>query len=157
MKQKLCKWLLDNGAVFTENLYYKYSGTKSALYRFCEENGIGIKAGKYDGFYKCYVDDKRMESGKRVLCVVKIVKPYRKPVDDEYKLVVTFYGWKAGTSEIDENGNTTIVYNGISTYKALREKIQFLKQQSKMSKRGKIKTLKVFANNTVVCRKLWIE
>lgn len=137
MKQKLCKWLVDNGAVFTENLYYKYSGTKSALYRFCEENGIGVKAGRYDGFYKCFVDDNRTESGKRVLCVVQIVKPYRKPVDANYKIVVNV------------NGNIRVFRTTFTTYKELRKAINLLRKQDA------IKTIKIYSNDTEVAKSLW--
>lgn len=62
------------------------------------------------------------------------------------KISEVFYGWKAGTTEIDERGNTNIEIN-CDTINCLNEEIDLLIDTEKTKKRGYLKQLHFIAKS----------
>ena len=63
------------------------------------------------------------------------------------KMYEIFYGWKAGTKEIDERGNTNIIVDCCSI-KSVIDELEFLKETQRNAKRGILKSLEFTINTT---------
>lgn len=132
-KREICRFLEKIGGFDTDlRLWIIEQKNKKLLVDFLKNNGINSDQSK-DGFYRLHdMDDKYI--------YVKVVKPYRKTVNQDYKII-----WSAW--------NTEIVTNGIKTYKGLKEYISFLKRTNK---KHPLEYVRIYADNKEVCKSLWI-